>query len=368
MSGVKTFLYAIESGVALSAAKGAIPNRRPTPSLRSGRQLLLAVALPCLAVAQVNTTTVIAGRVVVRDLGVALPYASITINGKNAQFTDSAGRFHIEGIASGDVTIRARHIGFAPAEQIVRINRGDTVRVSLEMTRLAIQLPAVYAVTHACIDPGPPGKKSDAGLVQLYAQLRENADHFRLLSQTNPYVYQSERQFVTTLHDSVVQRTPMETLAGTSLRPWKYEPGKMITQIGLTTNMQLPGLADFADDNFARAHCFEYGGVVQLDGDSLIRIDFTVDQRIKTPDVEGSIYLDPKNYQIRRSQITLTKVPYNLSGQITGHRVTTFFTEVVPGIPIIGAFRAEVMRLRDGEVRTELQRVVEVRFINAKPE
>jgi hypothetical protein len=332
--------------------------------------ILLSLAVPSLAAAQINTTTVLAGRVVVRDIGAALPYASITINGKNAQFTDSVGQFHIEGIAAGDVTIRARHIGFAPAEQVVRIDRGDTVRVSLLMTRLAIQLPAVYTVSRVCTDPGAPGKTSDPGLVQLYEQLRENAEHFRLLSQTHPYVYQSERQFVTTINDSVVERTPIETLAGSSVRAWKYEPGKMIVENTTTTitNMHLPGLGDFADDNFAKAHCFEYGGIVELDGDSLIRVDFMPDQRIKAPDVGGSIYLDPKTYLIRRSQITLSKVPYALSGEITGHTVTTFFTEVVPGIPIIGAFRGEVMTLRVGEVRMELQRVVEVHFINAKPE
>jgi hypothetical protein len=337
---------------------------------RRSLALMVLLALPSTIVAQINTTTVLAGRVVVRDIGAALPYASITINGKNAQFTDSLGQFHIEGIAAGDVTIRARHIGFAPAEQVVHITRGDTVRVSLQMTRLAIQLPPVYAVSRVCTDPGAPGRKSDPGLVQLYGQLRENADHFRLLSQTNPYVYQSERQFVTTLNDSVIERTPIETLGGTSVRDWKYEPGHMIVENKTTTitNMHLPGLADFADDNFAKAHCFDYAGIVELDSMSLIQIDFTPDRRIKAPDVEGSIYLDPKNYQIRRAQITLTKVPYALSGEITGHTVTTFFTEVVPGIPIIGAFRAEVMKLRVGEVRTELQRVVEVHFINAKPD
>lgn len=338
--------------------------------LHGGFVVSVLASLPYTARAQINTTTVLSGRVIVRDIGVPLPYASITINGRNPQFTDSAGQFHIEGIAAGEVTIRARHIGFAPAEEVVRISRGDTERVTLQMTRLAIHLPPVYAVSRVCTDPGAPGKQSDPGLVQLYQQLRENADHFRLLIQTNPYVYQSERQFVTTFNDSVIERTPIETLVGTSVHAWRYEPGKMIAEDKATTvtNMHLPGLGDFADDNFAKAHCFDYGGVVELDSTSLIRIDFTPDQKIKAPDVEGSIYLDPKSYQIRRAQITLTKVPYALSGEITGHTVTTFFTEVVPGIPIIGAFRAEVMKLRVGEVRTELQRVVEVHFVNTRPE
>ena len=332
--------------------------------------LAFAVATPSLIAGQINTTTVIAGRVVARDPGAPLPYASITINGKNAQFTDSAGHFQIEGIAAGDVTLRARHIGFAPIEQTVRINRGDTIRVALQMTRLAIQLPPVYAVSRVCTDPGAPGKKSDPGLVQLYEQLRENANQFRLLSLTNPYVYASERQFVTTIKDSVIERTPIETLSGASVRAWKYEAGKMIVENKTTTitNMHLPGLGDFADDNFAKAHCFDYGGIVEIDSMTLIRVDFTPDQRIKEPDVEGAIFLDPKNYQIRRAEMTLSRVPYALSGQITGHTVTTFFTEIVPGVPIIGAFRAAVMKLRDGEVRTELQRVVEVHFINAKPD
>jgi hypothetical protein len=332
-----------------------------------GVALLATVALAAPAGAQENTTTVLTGRVSVNGGG-GLPHASITINGRNPQFTDSAGRFQIEGIASGDVTVRARRIGFAPAEQKVRVSRGDTVRVTLVMTRLSIQLPAVRSVANVCTNPGAPGRGSDPGLVQLYEQLQQNAETFRLLSLAYPYVYASERQFITTLNDSVIERTPMETLSGTSARSWKYEAGKMVFEKEATTNMHLPTLANFAEESFSKAHCFEYGGLVELDGQRLLRLDFTPDERIKEPDVSGSIFLDPKSYQIRRSDISLSKVPYHLSGQMTGHSVTTYFSEVAPGIPIIGAFKADVMRLRDGEVRSELQRVVELHFVGARPE
>jgi hypothetical protein len=254
-----------------------------------------------------------------------------------------------------------------PSETVVRVTRGDTVRAVLRMTRLAIQLPAVHSVGRVCREPGAPGRRSDPGLLELYGQLLQNAETFRLLSAAYPYVYASERQFVTTLNDSVIQRTPMESLAGTSERAWKYEAGKMVFQTDAKTNMHLPTLAIFADESFARAHCFDYGGLVEVDGAFLLRIDFTPDERITQPDVSGSIFLDAKTYQIRRSEITLSKVPYHLSGQMTGHSVTTFFTEIVPGVPIIGAFQARVMKIRDGEVLTELQRVVEVQFIGARP-
>src|SRR4051812_23321953 len=177
---------------------------------------LVALALlvvPAVMAAQENTTTVIAGRVVVRGGG-SLPYASVTLNGKNAQFSDSLGRFQVEGIAAGNVTVRVRRIGFSPAEQVVRVGRGDTVRVTLEMTRLAIQLPAVKTVAQICTNPGAPGRGADAGLVQLYQELQQNAETFRLLSLAHPYIYATQRQFVTTLNDSVIERTPMEELTG----------------------------------------------------------------------------------------------------------------------------------------------------------
>lgn len=339
--------------------------------MRTRRAALMAALLflmPAgLAMAQENTTTVLIGRVMVDGSGSPLPYASVTLNGRSAQFTDSLGRFQVEGLASGDVTVRARRIGYSPAEQVTRITRGDTARVVLRMARLAIQLPAVHATARVCTNPGPPDRRAEPGLVQLFTQLQQNAETFRLLSAAYPYIYASQRQFVTTLNDSVIERTPLETVSGSSARSWKYEAGQMIVQADAKTSMHLPTLAVFADENFARSHCFDYAGLVELDGQSLVRVDFTPDEKIREPDVSGSLYLDPVSYQIRRSDLVLTKVPYHLSGQMTGHTVTTYFTEVVPGVPIIGAFRAAVMKLRDGEVRTELQQVVEVQFLGGRP-
>lgn len=324
------------------------------------------LTLPLSVAAQENTTTVIVGRVAMQGGG-PVPYASVTLNGKNAQFTDSLGRFQVEGIAAGNVTLRARRIGFTPVEQVVRIQRGDTARVTLEMSRLAIQLPVVQTVAQLCTNPGAPGRDADSGLVQLYQQLQQNAETFRLLSIAHPYVYATQRQFVTTLDDSVIERSPMEELPGTSAKSWSYEAGKLVFEKNSKTSMHLPTLATFAEPNFAKAHCFYYGGLADIDGQRLLRLDFAPDARIREPDVSGSIYLDPASYQIRRSDITLSKVPYHLSSQMTGHTVRTYFAEIMPGIPIIGAVRAEVTKLRAGEVLTEMQQVVQVHFLNGKP-
>ena len=114
------------------------------------------LVLPATIAAQENTTTVIIGRVTVRGGG-PLPYASVTINGKNPQFTDSLGRFQVEGIAAGNVVMRAKRIGYSPAEQTTRIQRGDTARVTLQLTRLAIQLPPVQTVRMSAPIPARRG-------------------------------------------------------------------------------------------------------------------------------------------------------------------------------------------------------------------
>jgi hypothetical protein len=326
----------------------------------------LLLAVPALASAQVNTTTVIMGRVTVAGGG-ALPYASITINGKNAQFTDSLGRFQIEGISAGNVTLRSKRIGFTPAEERVFISRGDTVRVTLQMTRLAIRLPTMQTVARPCENPGAPGRNSDEALVQLYGQLVQNAENFRLLSQSHPYTYAMQRQFVTTFNDSVIERSPLEALTGTSARSWDYQPGRLVIEQNGKSRMNLPTLATFAEEDFAKTHCFWYGGEVEVEGQSLVRVDFAPDAKLRDPDVSGSIFLDPRSYQIRRAEVQLTKVPHHLSGQMTGHTVTTWFTEVMPGVPIVGAFKADVMKPRPGEVVTELYQVVHVNFPNGKP-
>jgi hypothetical protein len=131
--------------------------------------------------------------------------------------------------------------------------------------------------------------------------------------------------------------------------------------------MHMPTLATFAEENFAKSHCFYYGGPVEIDGQALVRVDFVPDRRLKEPDVMGSIFLDPSSYQIRRSEIQLSRVPYHLSGVMTGYTVTTWFSEIIPGVPIIGALKAAMPKLRDGEVKTELQQVVQVHFPNGKP-
>ena len=71
-----------------------------------------------------------------------------------------------------------------------------------------------------------------------------------------------------------------------------------------------PTFGELGDPAFLSAHCFRYGGTVSPPGSAgidLIRLDFVPLDRIKQPDVSGSIYLDAQRLTVRRAEFELTK-------------------------------------------------------------
>src|SRR5439155_23270417 len=104
----------------------------------------------------------------------------------------------------------------------------------------------------------------------------------------------------------------------------------------------------------------------------LLRVDFTAASRIKEPDVNGSMYLDPVTFQIRRSVLRLTKIPSGLAGLAETEAVTTF-GEVLPSVPVIADI-ASVNRFQKNSNRpladasaNERQRLIRVQFVNGMP-
>ena len=97
--------------------------------------------------------------------------------------------------------------------------------------------------------------------------------------------------------------------------------------------MNIPGLVQLADSAFHAAHCFTYGGIETVRRKRYIRVDFTPDKLIATPDIEGSVWLDPDSYQISRLVMSVTH-PEQLGAQIEELKVTSLFREIVPSIVI----------------------------------
>jgi hypothetical protein len=141
--------------------------------------------------------------------------------------------------------------------------------------------------------------------------------------------------------------------------------GKWIT-------LTMPELADFADEAFLDNHCFDYGGLQEVDGDTLIAVDFHPAPAVHTPDVSGTIYLDRTNYQLRLTLVALVNLTKQLQQQISAQTVRATFKEILPGVPVLDVVSSAVFPKIDPkapptEAATETQRALNVRFLKGRP-
>ena len=149
----------------------------------------------------------------------------------------------------------------------------------------------------------------------VFDQLRLNADQYRLLTDHYPFRTLTERRLAHTLVNGDLRIDSIDTLVIDSRLRWTYRPGDVLTRSGQTRYnsgtlmLNIPTIAQFADQPFLDNHCFYNGGTETVDGVELLRVDFVAAARINTPDVSGSMYLDPKTFQIRRSVLRLSRIP-----------------------------------------------------------
>jgi iron complex outermembrane receptor protein len=109
-------------------------------TFRAAALLLIAVA-PLAA--QRPTTGTVYGTV--RDSGGAgVAGAQVRVlSAGPAAFTDSAGRYRLEGVPAGSVTLHAARIGFDPRQVVVQLAAGDSVRADFQLRSNPLFIPSV---------------------------------------------------------------------------------------------------------------------------------------------------------------------------------------------------------------------------------
>ena len=229
-----------------------------------------------------------------------------------------------------------------------------------------------------CRNPGPPIAPTDSAFATVFDQLRQNAEQYRLLTRTYPYVYTIERTLSRTLANGEVRFDGVDTTTFNSGSDWKYVPGGVITrqtESRLVARgrmmMQLPTLAQFADTAFIDNHCFYNGGTESVDGTNLLRVDFIAASRITDPDVNGAMYLDPATFQIRRVVLHLSRIPGRVAG-LAELEAVTYFREVLSSIPIIAGVMSVNRFVADAGIQApveahEAMRLLTVRFLRGRP-
>lgn len=343
--------------------------------LRSFRVIAALISvLPVALYAQSGGGTIV-GVIIGRESGLPLPHAVVAIPTLGRErFSDDSGAFLFADLAPGRSVLRVRRLGYAPMELVLHVRAGVTDTVRIHIDRVAVRLASVNVQERSpCYRPGAPRAADDSTLATVYEQLLLNAEQYRLMSQLYPFAYSLVSTRSHRRKDGTVRVDNIDTLR--VVTDWKYFPGQVlrVDRLGSDRGMLMllvPTLGNFADPDFIENHCFHNGGLTTVDGSAYIKIDVVAAERIPTPDVSGSILLDPRSFQIRRSVLRLSRLP-DVPG-MTDAEVVTEFRELLPSVPVIGRIKAsQTFDTRKRGVRYamgfEEQHLVNFTFIGAKP-
>jgi hypothetical protein len=365
---------------------------RPIRSLDAvALPIALSIPLLCSAVSSTiaqGSPSAIGGTVVgyatIRSTNEPLGLADVTVERFGiGTFAGADGVFRLRGLPAGPVTIRVRRLGFVPAVVNLTIvsGREDTVRVAL--VPIALQLERLRVSDAVC--PQRAGMEADTATLAILGQIRDNAERNAILAREFPFVASMER----TIGDEQaspalvgrstrvnVVRVDTATVAGE--HEWRYAPGNLIRPNadavgGSREKMIVPQLSDFADDVFIDAHCFRYAGLVAVDGQRRIRVDFEPIKTIREPDLRGSMYLDTASYQIVRTSLLMERPAASDTWHI---RVDTWFREILPALPVVdrvcmrtiaSSTTARGERQDVGGAAVEAQRLINFEFERGGP-
>ena len=307
------------------------------------------------------------------ETNIPLPYSTIVLQpGVVGRFANDSGFFAFPELALGSYRVVVRAIGYLPFDTTITV-AAEPIVLHVRLPPLAVELPPVTIVaTRACLRPGPPSPDSEPELAAIFDQLRENAARYRLLSDAYPFRYWVERE---QWSDPLAGDTAMvvDTLEFWS-HPWKpYKPGGLIInrpgpQGRPERTLRLPTLIDLADSVFHEAHCFGFAGIDSLHGRGQLRVDFLAAERLRTPDVAGSAWLDVDTYQLRHLVFRLTR-PEKVQRSLRTLEATVGFGDLLTAVtvPVHTEATSERKRGRQTVTAYERQRILRVEFLNARP-
>jgi hypothetical protein len=303
----------------------------------------------------------------VRSGGAGVPYAVVDLGPSGGrQFTDDSGAFRFFNVPPGTYRLVARQIGYHPLDTtVVKVARVP-LTVAVQLEPLVVELAAINVTAPAaCTAPGPPDSTVAPQLAALLEQIRENAERYAFLADSYPFRYRMSRSFADYDAQGRVVSTSTDTIRDVSTNRVRYRPGNVLaTGLGperkLAPIVRLPNLSDFADSAFQANHCFVYHGTVDRDGGRYVRFDLVPAVTLRTPDIEGEVYLDGQTYQIRSATIRLTHAPRALPGLLSTSSTLTF-AELYPNILILRRMEGELVPEPRNDVRTPIVRMTEVR-------
>lgn len=306
------------------------------------RKTVFTVCLTLLALRPIASQDVpgklLTGVVVAIENGRPLDHAMVSMSPAQRQtFTSESGVFTFPNILPGSYKIRVASLGYAPVEIEVTVPaEGILDHIQIQLRLISTVLPAIKVTANGtCTSPGLPDPTVEPDFAAVMDQLRTNAQQYRLLADSFPFSYRLSRTTESFDGSDQLLRRLVDTVAYTSNNAgWHYRVGSLVSRtISRDYDLHLPTLGDLASSDFLDNHCFHFAGRKSAKGGPVLQIDFRVADRITSADVNGSIFLDAKSYQVRRTVLDLSRVPSELPN-ISTFRVETSFAEIAPHIAI----------------------------------
>jgi len=329
--------------------------------------LLATAALAAGAVTSIAHAQGVVRGEVRATTGERIPYAIVSlVSGGRQRFANDSGAFWLAGVAPGRHRVLVRQIGYSPFDTTVVVPPDGEVALTARLERIAVELSEItVSARTVCERPGAPDPALHPQLAAVFDQLRENAARYALMADSYPAEYRMARSYGdldAAGEDHVYFR---DTVALRTDARWRYAPGRVLTETGRGgQRLLLPTLPDLADSAFMAGHCWYLTGLDTAAG-GLVRVDFVPPARLRSPDVEGSAWLDRLSYQIRSANVRLTN-PTRADYRVRGLTVDMDFREIVPSIVLLGHISAVTRTLPQfggTTVHTEEQRLLAVHFL-----
>jgi Carboxypeptidase regulatory-like domain len=335
--------------------------------------VLTTIAAPHLQ-AQADSSGRLTGHVVYQGRGV--PFASVSLDpsGK-ARFADSSGSFVFVHLVPGTYRVRARQIGYRASDTTVVIRPAPAVtNITLTVNRLPqLSTVRVVAKNRDCLTPGIPDSIIDPALAQVFTEVRENVNRLHILVKNYPFRYRRENEwFRRSTGPDYLERA--DTVDIMSDENEGYHPGQVVVSgsddRGQPSQfMHLVQFEDIADPAFIQTHCFYIVPPDKTDSTTsknLIRVDFRPWVKLQLPDVEGSLFIDPDRYIVKRAVFNLTRANETRPA-ISKWTYYSYFTEVVPLVPVVSGFQSYVNAPRQPGTDIEDGRVLDYKFLDEAP-
>lgn len=288
-----------------------------------------------------------------------LSYAVVKLSQPEIErFTDSRGRMVVASLPPGSYSFTVRRLGFRPSTRTVAVTAGNPTAITVRLEQVAQQLSKMQVTAAAyCTNPGAPDPVLQPEIHTLVSLLKENAERYRLLVRQYPFE-STQARALGELRDSVTFIQSVEVNVIPARTRAEYRAGQVVVRRQNKYSMILPTILDLADDGFAKTHCFFFGGTSAQTTDrgeeTWVRLDVRADDKLKSPDVNGSFYLDSATAQLRKMDIELSRtdrLPPQLASIASVHS-TTRFVEIANGLSVMHSVCA-VTRLLPSNKKSE---------------